>query len=316
MLAIAGCGRINYDPRSDASRADAIDASAFACPLGFVPINGNPVLGTTDFCAMRFEAKAWGDADGDGAIAPGEVDADGCDDACAVCDATCTTAWEIGERVAVSVPDGIPWRNASQLHAFGMCTALGANFDLMANREWMTIARDAELVGANWSGGEPGVGQLVVGNTDIEPVYAVSDPDDAYSDTGNSAADPPGMGWEQRRTLALSNGSVIWDMSGNMQEWIDWTLGPPLDGPPACSDGELTTIACPGLAFDDYNSSTGAYDRTRGAGYIIGGTGDAARRGGQHNDIQFGIAGIYALNMNRFATQTFPATGFRCVYRL
>ncbi|HEY5921601.1 MAG TPA: hypothetical protein VIV11_08015 [Kofleriaceae bacterium] len=316
VVVTAGCGRISFDPRFDATATDAIDASAFACPFGFVPITGNFALGTKDFCAMRFEAKAWVDTDGDLAVDPSEVDADGCDDACAVCDDTCLVSWQIGERTAVAVPAGVPWRNATQLHALGMCRELGAGYDLMANREWMTIARDAELVGANWSGGAPGVGRVVEGNTDVtDTVFAVSDPTNSYSDTGNSAADPADTGWEQRRTLELSNGSVIWDVPGNMQEWIDWTLGDPLDGPPSCTDGELPAISCPGLAYDDFNSTTGTYDRTTGVGYLIGGMGDALRRGGQTTDRQFGIAGIYALNMNRFTTQTFPATGFRCVYR-
>lgn len=45
-------------------------------------------------------------------------------------------------------------------------------------------------------------------------------------------------------------------------------------------------------------------------------SGDAARRGGQHTDHATGIAGIYALYINRFIDETFAATGFRCIYRL
>ena len=265
---------------------------------------------------MRFEAKAWQDINDDGAVSPDEVDGDGCDDACTVCDDTCLSSWEDGSRIPVAVPSGIPWRNATQVHAYAMCRSLGPGFDLMANREWMTVARDAELQGANWSGGAPGAGRLVEGNTDGSEVLSVSDPNDEYSDTGNSAADAPGAGWEQRRTLHLGNGTVLWDLPGSMQEWVDWTLGPPLDGPPSpCAGAELNAFTCAGYVYDDFNSTTGTYDSQQGVGWVLGGSGNAARRGGQHTDRVLGYAGIYALNMNRFTGDTFPATGFRCVYR-
>jgi hypothetical protein len=310
VLSITACGRFEFEPHDDAAIV------AIACPEGFVGVPGNAALGTSSFCAMRFEAKAWSDANGNGVAEPVEVDVDGCnEDACPICDDTCSIGWPVKLRLPVATSHGIPWRNATAFDARAACQTLGAGFDVMSNREWMTIARDAELVGANWSGNAPGSGRLVEGNTD-SIVQAVSDPNDGYSDTGNSAAEPPGGGWEQRRTLVLSNGNVIWDMPGNMQEWIDWTIGGSLDGPPVpCVGAELPSFSCSGFAFDDFNSSTGVYDSSFGVGQVLGGSGDAARRGGQQGDRSLGIAGIYGLNMNRFSTQTFPATTFRCVYR-
>lgn len=39
-----------------------------------------------------------------------------------------------------------------------------------------------------------------------------------YASTGNVA------GSNQRRTLTLSNGEVIWDLAGNVWEWVDQTI--------------------------------------------------------------------------------------------
>src|SRR5690606_37391103 len=111
-----------------------------------------------------------------------------------------------------------PWRSVDQITAQAACAALGTDYDLMANREWMTIMRRAEQLGENWSGGAPGSGQLVQGQTDVGTVAGgISDPSDGYSDTGNTAADPPGMGWEQRRTLYVTPDVVLWDLPGHIQ---------------------------------------------------------------------------------------------------
>jgi hypothetical protein len=313
VVVLAGCGRLGFGADLDArpgegdagggDDAPVPDAPEGVCPPGYVFVGGAAALGTTDFCVMTFEAKAED-------LATGEIAVTGCDSACAPNGLVAT-------HKAAAVPEGEPWVRLDTVNARAMCQAHGTGFDLMSNREWMTIARDAEAVGANWSGGAAGRGMVVQGHTDGSGGGAVTDPGDPYSDTGNSAADPPGAGWEQRRTIVLGNGTWIWDMPGNVQEWIDWTLGDPLDGAPTpCSNAELPAFACTGIVADDFDSSTGTYDSSNGVGTVIGGDGDATRRGGQRGDLSLGIAGIYALNMNRFTDDTFPATGFRCVFRL
>lgn len=273
-LLAAGCGRVEFTP---IPTSDGVVGPPIDCPADYVAVFGNAALGTPAFCVMAVEARQ-----------------------------------VLGE--ARTPPGMLPWVDVTATAAAAACAALGPSYALLANREWMTIARDAELVAANWSSGTPGTGRIVEGNTDDTSATAISDPGDPYSDTGNSATDPPGAGWEQRRTLVLSTGAVVWDLPGNNQEWIDWTLGAPLDGAPPCSGGELPVLACAGYAPEDFQSSTGTYDSTVGVGRVLGGAGDAARRGGQSSDRDQGIAGIYALNMNRFVDQTFPATGFRCAF--
>lgn len=273
-LLAAGCGRIEFTP---ISASDGPIAPPITCPPDYVAVPGNATLGTSAFCVLLVEARQ-----------------------------------VLGEPRAT--PALLPWVDVTATAANAACAALGPGYALLANREWMTIARDAEQVPANWSSGTPGVGRIVEGNTDGSGQAAISNLADPYTNTSNSAADPFDAGWEQRRTLVLSTGEVVWDLAGNVQEWVDWTLGPPLDGAPACSGGELPVVACAGYTAADFQSSTGTYDSSEGVGIVIGGSGDAVRRGGQIGDRVPGYAGIYALNMNRDVVDTFPATGFRCAY--
>lgn len=306
-VAFAACGRLEFEPGpanldgGDAGSDAMVDAGEpFACPAGYVAVPGNAQLGTQDFCVMRTEAKAWGDANSDGIVTSNEIVANGL---------------PIASSTPVGEYAGVPWRTISASDAFAACRSIGTGYDLISNREWITIARNAEPIGANWSSGAPGTGRIVEGNTDGEPESPITNPLDGYSDTNNSAADPPATGWEQRRTLVLSTGGLVWDLPGNVQEWVDWTLGGPYDGAPACTNRELTAAPCTGYVDEDYNSASATIDRTHGAGYIIGGEGNTARRGGQAGDRDQGLAGVYSLNMNRFIDDTFGATGFRCVFR-
>lgn len=309
-LLVAGCGRIDFDSMSDASSADVI---AVDCPTDYLPVMGSPQLGTQSFCAMQTEARAWRDTNGNGLLDTTELDDDGCETT------LCDVNWTSPGYLPVSPLPGLadPWRSVSQVVAQAGCRALGARFDLMSNREWMTIARSAELISSNWSGGSPGSGRLVEGHTDGTPDYqSVADPADPYTGTGNDASQLPDVGWEQRRTIEYAPGLVIWDLTGHLQEWVDWTTGDALDGVPSpCTTGQLPGYACPGLVAEDFQSTTGTYDSLMGAGRVIGGAGNAVRRGGQNGDRTMGFAGIYAFNTNRDRTEIFGGTGFRCVFR-
>jgi len=155
------------------------------CPTGFIPVPGSATYGTKGFCVMKYEAKQVG---------------------------TTTTP--------ISTPTGTPWVNVSQTTA----TVNSANVagctgcHLITEAQWMTIAQNVLSVNSNWSGGTVGNGYIFRGHSDNAPAsaLAVTTTTDSYSDTGNTT------GSDQKRTLTLTNGEVIWDMSGNVWEW---TLG-------------------------------------------------------------------------------------------
>ncbi|MEM7605738.1 MAG: hypothetical protein AAF411_10305 [Myxococcota bacterium] len=292
------------DTREDTTDADPGPAD---CPPGYVPAPPNEPLRVDGFCLMIFEAKAARDENFDGVFAPNEVVATGCGPACEPLDA--------GSFAPISVAAGQPWRQVSQEEAKAACLSLGAGFDLISNAEWMAVARDIERTAANWSGGEIGEGRVAEGNTGEETARPspldVVDPSDAFDGAGDGSVP------ERRRVLQLSNGAAVWDFAGNVQEWVDWTLGGALGSSPSCPSVrlELPDVSCAALNDDDYNSADGTLTSEQGVGTFFGGSGGGARRGGQRFDASSGNAGIYAINLNRASSFRFASTGFRCVFR-
>ena len=97
-------------------------------------------------------------------------------------------------------------------------------YDLITNNEWQTIARNIEGVASNWSGGAIGsVGGINTGaikngeyniltSSDDNPCFGLTIPDGETCDQST---------WhKKRRTHTLSNGEIIWDLSGNNTETI------------------------------------------------------------------------------------------------
>lgn len=122
--------------------------------------------------------------------------------------------------VAVSQATGTPWNNITQTSAISTASSACSGCHLITEPEWMTIAANVLSVPSNWSGGSVGSGYIYSGHSDENPAYnlAASGSDsDGYNGTGNSSGN-------QRRTLTLSNGEVIWDFAGNAWEWTNATI--------------------------------------------------------------------------------------------
>lgn len=151
----------------------------------FVRVPGNFELGTTDFCISRFEMKE-------------------------------------EQGLPTSRPAGLPWQLANAATVAGACANLGSEFALPSNAQWQTLARNIENVAANWSGGAVGAGDLVRGNVDNSPGVAlsVSNPNDPCDQSNAPSCTVAGATFSQRRTHRLSSGSEIWDVGGNVIEWV------------------------------------------------------------------------------------------------
>jgi hypothetical protein len=121
--------------------------------------------------------------------------------------------------VATSQASGTPWVSITQYDARDACEAAGKH--LITEKEWLSIARDIEQEGWNWSGGTAGSGQMSDGHSDNSPAnsLAASTDDDPCSGTGQTCDIST---WNsQRRTYKLSNGEYIWDFGGNVWDWVD-----------------------------------------------------------------------------------------------
>lgn len=263
--------------------------SSKPCPANYIRVPSNATVGTTsDFCVMKFEAKSVG-------------------------------------GVAISQAASLPWAMITQADAKTACTSLGEGYDLISNPEWMTIAYDIEKTATNWGSGVVGTGAIYRGHSDNWPngAQAITNTADPYDSTANTAAEAMGSGKEQKRTLTLSNGEVIWDLTGNVFEWTDWTLGGALSsGPTSCVAAwtEFPAVSCGDLMSSEYMPGNpagvpaGSYDSTLSLGQFNGGAGGAAFRGG-HWDTH-SQAGLFTLYLGDAPSASHPYVGFRCVYRL
>lgn len=217
-------------------------------------------------------------------------------------------------NVATSQANNTPWVSISQTNARVKCRDLGSGYDLLSNLEAMTLGRDIESVDANWGGGVVGNGCLKSGNTGTATVGCSYD-----------GANPEyGTGRDSRAMLTLSNGNIIWDFSGNVEEFVDWTTGGSLATAPvgACEVPytDVYYYSCAAYNDKDYKplnpAGVGSYNGARGIGNYTGNTyltGRTPRRGGHYSN---GLnAGVFALTINQTQTWTNSQVGFRCVYR-
>jgi hypothetical protein len=265
-----------------------IGNGALSCPTGFIAVTGNGTLGTSDFCVMQFEAR-------NVSSTPRSNDADA---------------------------SSSPWVSINATTAQSECESMSeggfsGTFTLISNPEWMTIARDIEGVASNWSGASVGSGHIPRGHTDNSPssALAITSTADSYDGTGNNSGQAAGSGWEQKRTHSLSNGSTIWDFSGNVWEWVDWDSGSagfttgPTNG--TASWQALTSLSGSVTAND--LQSSGGYTSSQSFGQWYGGSGGAALRGGDWGNGAY--AGAFTLYLSSSTADTSTNIGFRCVYR-
>jgi len=209
------------------------------CPTGYVWVPGSAKYGTLPgFCAMKYEAKKDGTTDCGGADCP------------------------------VSQTSGDPWVSINQTDAQTVCKQLGDGYHLISDKEWMTVAENASNhVTSNWSGAAVGSGNLARGwaaNTSYGDAWtnsavAPSTGAACLYNTGADACDSTGTHL-YRRTLELTNGEEIWDISGNVREWTDAYI---FDYD---NTHEMPTASAAGSNWYEYASSSDSH--VSGFGYV------------------------------------------------
>ena len=247
-------------------------ATASAAPAGWVEVPGNLTFGTSNFLAMKYEAKCAATSDPTTGLTSPDTGYNTYSDSTTAC----TSA---NSKQVVSVASGYPIANISHTTALTRCSAVTLNGNashLMRNDEWMTIARDAEAQAGNWSLGAVNSGYLFAGHNDNSPAKArIASTTDtgnyrcAYTDGDpgteapsgcptNTAAGSSGTAGNQVRTFSLSNGAVIWDIAGNVWEHVQRSTNNSGDAQttmalPTCSNGTA------GWEWCQYGSTTTPY---------------------------------------------------------
>lgn len=274
-------GGLQYGVSNDSSPLNISQPSK--CPTGFIPVPGSATFNTKGFCIMKYEAK------------------------------------DAGSNVPVSAAAGLPWVHISQTNAMAYSSNIAGctGCHLITEAERMTLVQNILSVNTNWSGGTVGSGYVYSGHSDNAPAssLAASTNDTlGYNGTGQSTG-------YQRRTLTLTNGEIIWDLSGNVWEW---TSGQTTGGQPGVSGlgygrREWPSLNNPGSLAVSLNLSgiglNGAetWDRTNGIGRIYSSSNESGLRsfiwGGAWDEAN--DAGLMCLALDGEPSFVYPDTGFR-----
>ena len=310
-------------------------STAAAPSAGWVEIPGNATYGTTNFLAMQYEAKYDCTGDGDG-------------DTAAACSAAADSGLGLDYRdissfatsKVVSTANGAPIVHITHTQAVSACPA---GYHLINNNEWMSIARNAEAQTSNWANGT--VGSLVSAGGGLKRGNVGQVDSVSYNGT-----DPEyGTGRDSKAMLTMSNGSQIWDISGNVWDHVNFdandngTYNEAADllsqqDQPEATDGTTTrtgfnwsgfTSADPistwylsnngsgAFAYDDFRPLSTSLTALNGVGRIYHDSNSSTTtkdrvflRGGTWADTTY--AGAFALYLNYTTGSQNDNVGFRC----
>ncbi len=188
------------------------------CPEWFLKVPWNIDFNQPGFCVMKYEATYE--------------------------DATVPNAWwnrnsvnYFGWKKITSKPWLYPIGNISQANAITTCKSMWEWYHLITNNERMTIARDIESQWANWNTNVVWSGSMYVWLTNIP-----SDSTSLWCAGSNSLWKYTSWLWvaaplnadttkwwpnklddcDSKRQHILSNWEIIWDISWNMRDQVNW----------------------------------------------------------------------------------------------
>lgn len=285
-----------------------VATAKISCPANWTLVSADKDYQTPEFCIMKYEAR------------------------------------EVSGR-ASSQPEDLPRVSLPTSEAKTTCAALGGSYALINNAEWMSVASSIAQNSANWYGDRgTGLGYgkqgesitaagvlnsklvMIRGHADANPPSICDSTQEMVdTDCSNSGkeSDPT-----EKRVFKLLGGGEVWDLSGNVWEWIDYEN---LDAKPySLADGK------PVAAYREFAAIDGGLDKMPKSelvphkksywvnswnsglgigGYFAAGNGEggALMRGGFWNDK--GSSGIFFADLARPVGSVDVYIGYRCVKR-
>ncbi len=249
-------GQQIYKPPAFLSQAPAQQET---CKAGYVLVPGNKSYATSDFCAMKYDAKCAYISDLSDGIQPTAGNSCSVEGIYRNNGKSCPCTPENGRQV-VSTKSGAPityiaMSDNTPNNALTYCQSIRGH--LITNSEWMTIARNVEQVKNNWCdkngtncGFPPGVAGKILANGYNDTYHEASasaggsgaliagDDSQPCFGTTTDGSNTCGGKNSQKRTLTLSNGNILWDFAGNVWQWVNAQVMRK-DEPESKSDGVL-----------------------------------------------------------------------------
>lgn len=310
----------NYSDGSNQQTTSTFTRTPFICPSGYVGVPGSGIPGLGNASASKGNASWWLDVDRDFCVM--KYPAKNNNGSTYASSTISSTPW-------VSIPRGIDEMTSGS--AFKACKDIPAGiFRLISNTQWQTIARNAESIRENWSSSIVGTGAMARGHSDQSPNNPLENgqDDQPYFGTGNGPTQNVEEGWEQKRTRMLSNGELIWDIGGNVWQWVS-DFGTALGMMPNFSWSGLGWLEFSNQSYFPISGSFAGVNRLLYApehdlnsimnvGKIIGGDIDTVARGGNYDAVaalNIGYrspAGPFATKLDVASWAAHPAYGFRC----
>ena len=289
----------------------------------WVSVPGNSTFGTNNFYVMKYDA---GCSDGNGNAVNTPADTAG------GTPGGYNNSGTGGVNCAspAALPGALPIVDITETTAKTSCASIGAH--LLTNDEYMTIVTNAANQGSNWTGNAIGTGGMYLGNASNGSEYPAdaNDQNGWAGETSKTYTNPN----DERRTYTLSNGSVIWDISGNVWEWTQRSTNNQGDN----QSGSYVTPTCAGTAWAgcEYGSTAvgtinpitsygtipqfsiappnASWNTTQGMGRVY--TGNGANGGGAFvrggNWGNGASAGPFSLLLYFGPADVSNAVGFRC----
>jgi hypothetical protein len=159
-------------------------------------------------------------------------------------------------------------------------TACPYGSHLITNDEWMTIARNVEQVPENWA--DNTIGSTIASGGGLKRGNLWANDSATYQ----GLIPEQGAGRNQKAKLVLFNSEEIWDLSGNVKEWVDNTIACTTEcgDKNCCTRDEMPHITAPGsawwsaeftnidsygsLSYKDIRPANDTYNHSHGVGGI------------------------------------------------
>ena len=253
-------------------------AAAFEnyCPAGYAWVTGSAKYGTMPgFCIMQQEARVKEQTTG-------------------------TPAKTI--LVAINNPDIAPANNINWYEAKTACQAIGSDYHLITEPEWLTVAENLANNRVN--------NLDTTGNTQI---FSTGFSTSTATNTLPLIATATDIGVTYR-TQKLANGSIVWDLAGNLAEWVDKYVSSDSEKPTPLNDswmeyGEVKNFG----TNKKIRPMTDTWSSANGIGKILSKSNinaNAYVRGGSFADGS--ASGLWSLRLDTTPNTSVNTIGFRC----